>query len=114
MIDAMAASHELRRQSLSTLLRRAAARYRDRVALVCGEDQWSYRVFDQLVDRLCNGLTAAGVTRGERIAIIARNSHAWMAVRFAVARAGAVLVPVNFALNRCQCRSRGRDRWLAR
>ena len=36
---------------------------------------------------------------GDRVAILARNSHAFAAVRFAVARLGAVLVPINFMLN---------------
>jgi fatty-acyl-CoA synthase len=38
------------------------------------------------------------MARGDRIAILARNSHAFAALRFAVARLGAVLVPVNFML----------------
>ena len=34
---------------------------------------------------------------GDRVAVLARNSHAFVALRFAVARLGAVLVPINFA-----------------
>jgi fatty-acyl-CoA synthase len=52
-----------------------------------------------MADRIGNGLTAAGIGKGDRVAIVARNSHAFMAVRFAVARIGAVLVPVNFMLS---------------
>ncbi len=39
-----------------------------------------------------------GVTKGTRVAILARNSHAFAALRFALARLGAVLVPINFML----------------
>jgi fatty-acyl-CoA synthase len=33
------------------------------------------------------------------VAILSRNSHAFAALRFALARLGAVLVPINFMLN---------------
>lgn len=88
-----------RLQSLSGVLRRAALRHRDRPAILCGDTQWSYAEFDRLVDRLANGLVEAGIRPGDRIALIARNSHAFIALRFAVARADAVLVPINFMLN---------------
>jgi fatty-acyl-CoA synthase len=39
------------------------------------------------------------VATGDRIAVVSRNSHAFAALRYAVARLGAVLVPVNFMLN---------------
>jgi fatty-acyl-CoA synthase len=39
------------------------------------------------------------VQAGDRVAVLARNSHGFAALRFALARLGAVLVPVNFMLN---------------
>jgi fatty-acyl-CoA synthase len=39
------------------------------------------------------------VTAGDRVAILSRNSHAFAALRFALARLGGVLVPINFMLN---------------
>lgn len=86
-------------QSLSGMLRRSAARHRHRPAIACGDTAWSYAEFDHLVDRLAAGLKKAGVEPGQRVAIMARNSHAFIAIRFAVARADAVLVPINFMLN---------------
>ena len=71
----------------------------DKVALVCGEVTWSYREFDRIANRLANGLAAGGIGQGDRVAILSRNSHAFAAMRFALARLGAVLVPVNFMLN---------------
>jgi fatty-acyl-CoA synthase len=38
------------------------------------------------------------VHKGARIAVLSRNSHAFAALRFALARLGAVLVPINFML----------------
>jgi fatty-acyl-CoA synthase len=38
------------------------------------------------------------VKQGEPVAVLARNSHGFAALRFALARLGAVLVPINFML----------------
>ena len=88
-----------RLQSLSAMLRRSARRHGNKTAVICGEVEWSYEAFDRIVDRLARGLRDAGVRSGDRIAILARNSHAFIALRFAIARADAVLVPINFMLN---------------
>lgn len=84
---------------MATMLRRSALRHGDRTAIVSGATEWNYIQLDQMADRLCNGLRSFGILKGERVAVLARNSHAFMALRFAVARAGAVFVPINFMLN---------------
>lgn len=88
----------VRRQTLGDLLRRSAARTPGKTAVICGETSWTYAEFNAIVDRLAAGLAARGVVKGERVAILARNSHAFAALRFALARLGAVLVPINFML----------------
>ena len=89
----------VRRQTLSDLLRRTAARLPDKPGIVCGNTCWTWRQFDALVSRLAAGLHAQGVAKGEPVGVLARNSHGFAALRFALARLGAVLVPVNFMLN---------------
>lgn len=88
-----------RRQTLGDLLRRTARQAPQRVALVCGTHLWSYAELDAIVDRLCAALPELGVRLGDKVAILSRNSHAFIAMRFALARVGAVLVPINFMLN---------------
>lgn len=88
-----------RRQSLGAMLRRSAARHGSRTAIICGAAQWSYAELDCVVDRLAAGLKRDGIGSGDRVAILARNSHAFIALRFAIARADAVMVPINFMLN---------------
>ena len=92
-------SPSLRRQTLADLLRRTAARSPDKPAIQCGDTAWTWREFDRVVARLAAGLHAEGVRSGDRVAVLARNSHGFAALRFALARLGAVLVPVNFMLN---------------
>jgi len=93
----------VRSHTLGDLLRRTAARLPARPAIRCGATTWTFREFDAVVNRLANGLAAgragAPVGVGDRVAVLSRNSHAFAALRFALARLGAVLVPINFMLN---------------
>ncbi len=87
------------RQTLGDLLRRTRQRFPGKLAIRCGNTHWTYAEFDETCNALANGLATLGVAMGDRVAVIARNSHAFAALRFAVARLGAVLVPVNFMLS---------------
>jgi fatty-acyl-CoA synthase len=88
----------IRRHTLSDLLHRSARRHPDKTAIACGETRWSYAQFDAVCTRLAAGLAERGIAKGVRVAVLARNSHAFAAMRFALARLGAVLVPINFML----------------
>ena len=87
-----------RRQTLADLLHRSAKREPGKTAIVCGTTRWTYAEFDAVCCRLAAGLVSLGVAKGARVAVLARNSHAFAALRFALARLGAVLVPINFML----------------
>ena len=88
-----------RRHTIADLLRRTRRRYPERTAIHCGAVSWTYAQFDDTCSRLAAGLAGLGVATGDRVAVVSRNSHAFAALRYAVARLGAVLVPVNFMLN---------------
>jgi fatty-acyl-CoA synthase len=88
----------IRRHTLGDLLHRSAARHPRKLAVACGDTRWTYAEFDALADRVAAGLAERGVVKGDRVAILARNSHGFAALRFALARIGAVLVPINFML----------------
>jgi fatty-acyl-CoA synthase len=89
----------LARQTLGDLLRRTRQRFPNKLAIRCGGVEWTYAEFDDICDRLATGLAARGIEIGDRVAVISRNSHAFVALRFALARLGAVLVPINFMLS---------------
>ena len=89
-----------RRQTLGDLLRRSASRYPEVSAIECGSHvRWTYAEFDRCCDRLAAALIGEGIAKGDRVAVLARNSHSFALLRFALARAGAVLVPINFMLH---------------
>ena len=88
----------VRRQTIADALRRTAQRLPAKTGIVCGVTQWTYAQFDALVSRLAAGLARMGVAEGDKVAVLARNSHGFAALRFALARRGAVMVPINFML----------------
>jgi long-chain acyl-CoA synthetase len=65
--------------------------------LVESQDGWSqvsWTEADERVRAYANGLLARGVRKGDNFALLARNSLDWALVDFALARIGAVGVPV--------------------
>jgi fatty-acyl-CoA synthase len=59
---------------------------------------WCFADLHELSSRSANALLNEGVKPGDRVAVLARNSHGFAALRFALARMGAVMVPINFML----------------
>lgn len=75
-----------------------ARRFPERLAIVFGEQQWSWREFDARVSALAAGLSAMGVSEGHTVLAHSRNSNEMLEAMFAVWRIGAVWVPTNFRL----------------
>ena len=65
-------------------------------ALIFGDSTLTYAELDLRVDRLGHVLISMGVGPGDRIATLGRNSFTYVAIYFALARVGAIMVPVNF------------------
>src|ERR1700685_1363644 len=89
----------IRQNTIGDLLRRASFRDPDTIAICHRDITWTYRELEEVCNRLAAGLIDLGVRPGDRVAILSRNSHAFVALRYAVARIGGVLVPINFMLN---------------
>lgn len=67
----------------------------DRPFLLYGGKTWTWRSFGAAADSLAHALTARGVRKGDRVAIMARNNDGHALLLFAVSRIGAIMVPVN-------------------
>ena len=77
------------------LLRDAAARNPDGEALICGRERLSYRALADVVERCAAGLAAAGIGKGDRVAILLGNGSAFPVVLFAALRLGAIAMPLS-------------------
>ncbi len=80
--------------------RRARRLYADREAVVDGALRLTYRQFFSRCDRWSSVLRGLGVSRGDRVAYIAPNTHAQLESFYAVPQIGAVLVPINLPSDR--------------
>jgi fatty-acyl-CoA synthase len=87
-----------RRHGIADLLRRSAARFPNKTAIIYGPLRQTYAELDTVVNRMANALTARGVRKGDRIAILSHNNYDFVVAIFAHARIGAILVPINFML----------------
>lgn len=84
--------------TLGELLRRRAAVHPDRDAIIVGDERISYRETDRRANRVANGLLAAGMKPGARIALLDKNDANYLELQFGCAKAGMVLVPINWRL----------------
>jgi len=80
------------------LLERAVAAAGEREALVCGGERLDWRTVRRRALQRAGELARAGVRPGDRVALLDRNSAAYVELTFAVAALGAVLVPLNHRL----------------
>src|SRR5215211_8441054 len=83
-----------------SFLRRSAYVYPGKVAVVHGQRRYTYRQFEERVNRLASALAAGGIEPGDRVAFVAPNIPALLEAHYGVPAAGAVLVAVNTRLNR--------------
>jgi len=77
------------------LIDRAAARWGTREALCCEGRRWSFAALRDEVDRAAKALIAAGVAPGDHVCLWLGNRPEFVFLFFAVAKVGAVLVPIN-------------------
>lgn len=78
--------------------RRARKLYGPREAVVDGDVRLTYEQFFDRCDRWSTALQQLGVRQGDRVGVIAPNTHQNLEQYYAVPQIGAVLVPMNYRL----------------
>jgi fatty-acyl-CoA synthase len=100
--------------TIGAALTQAAARWRDRLALVSMHQgiRMTWGQLEAEAERVACGLLEQGVTKGDRVGIWAPNCAEWAVIQFATAKIGAILVNINpayriseveYALNKVGC-----------
>src|SRR5690348_15165070 len=82
-----------------SLLQRSASVFPDKVAIVTGDRQYTYREFAEHVNRLASHLRARGLHKHDRVAFLCPNTSPLLEAHFAVPAAGGILVAINTRLS---------------
>ena len=83
------------KRTIPTLFRRAVDAAADSTWLLAGEGAYSYSQAMEQVERAASALRAAGVGRGDRVLVTARNTHEYLLTWLALMEIGAVQIPLN-------------------
>ena len=81
-----------------SFLERSAQAYRHQIAIINGEQRFTYAQFSEGVNRLASALLNQGLKRGERVAFLWPNIPPLLSAHFGVPHAGGVLVSINTRL----------------
>lgn len=85
-------------RSLGALFVTVASRHPDRPFVLGEEKSLTYAALEAASASMAAGLIARGVKPGDRVALLMANHPEFVVARLAIARAGAVAVPLNFLL----------------
>src|SRR6516165_10403854 len=86
------------RVAIGDLLKRAARRFPDRIAVTDGARKVTYTEIERDANRFANYLVARGLKPGDKISTICNNSVEFVKALFGIHRAGLVWVPINTML----------------
>ena len=73
-------------------LSRSVRRLPDKVALVCGEQRWTYESLDRRTDHLAATLMDSGVQRQDRVAVLLDNCAETVISLYGILKAGGVFI----------------------
>src|SRR5829696_4111266 len=100
MMPAEVMSAKVYRTELTPLsfLRRSAYMFPEKTAVVHGDRRYTYKEFEERVNRLASRLREADLLKGDRVAFLCPNMPPMLEAHFAVPAAGNVLVSINTRL----------------
>ena len=84
--------------NIGNLLCRNARYNPDKLALIFENQRYTYRQFNQNVNQLANALQDMGIRKGDKIATLLPNCVELLEIYWAVAKIGAVVVPLSTLL----------------
>ncbi len=82
-----------------SFLKRSAYMFPEKTAIVHGERRYTYREFEERVNRLASRLRDSDLQKGDRIAFLCPNTPSMLEGTFAVPLAGFVFVAINTRLS---------------
>ena len=69
-----------------------------KTAAICGSTRLTFSDLEERVNRFSACLTALGIEKNDRVAVLSLNCHRYFELYYAIPQAGAVIVPINFRI----------------
>jgi len=85
---------------IGELLDRQSNKLSDKVFIIWDEQSITYFEFNHNVNRTANYLKSLGISKGTHVAFLLPNNLSFLLLWFALAKIGAVMVPINTSLKR--------------
>ena len=85
--------------TLSDIPRKSALHFPNKEAIVFEEFRLTYKEFNNRINRLANAFSKMGFGKGDRVAVLAENTHKYLETYFAAAKMGICVIPLNFRLS---------------
>ena len=86
--------------NLATLLEDSARELPGKTAVIFGDSRFSYAQINGAANQVANGLLAAGIGRGDKVALTCPNLPFFPIIYYGILKAGATVVPLNVLLKR--------------
>ncbi|MFA1710115.1 class I adenylate-forming enzyme family protein [Peribacillus frigoritolerans] len=87
---------------LGSSLGRNARQTPEKIAVICENRQYTYDQLNRIVNRLAHGLQVLGIKKGDKVALMLKNSDYFPIAYFAVVKLGGIIVPINCRLTRSE------------
>lgn len=86
--------------NLSVILEDSARRYPTKEAFIFGDTRLNYAQINAAANQIANGLVAAGIQAGDKVALSCLNLPYFPMIYFGILKAGASVVPLSVLLKR--------------
>ncbi|MDD5044177.1 MAG: long-chain fatty acid--CoA ligase [Candidatus Omnitrophica bacterium] len=83
-------------QNLPNLLSSSAQKYPKHTAIVFGSKKITYQGLDELTSQIAAGLIHSGIKKEDKVALLLDNCPEFVIAYYAVLKAGAVALPINY------------------
>ena len=84
--------------ALGDIPRCGALLFPDNIAMVFEENRYTYKEFNERINRFANFIIKSGCKKGDGLAVMADNCAKYLEVYFAAAKIGVCVTPINVRL----------------
>jgi long-chain acyl-CoA synthetase len=86
------------KNSIAELLSSSACKFGEKVALIMGEEEWTFAQINEASSAIARSLARRGIGAGSVVSIFSPNCHEWIIAYYGILKTGAAVNPLNMML----------------